>query len=469
MQTDHFFRLGYSKKGYTDGEIGRAWIEQFDKETQAKANGRRRLLLVDGHVSHYTRGFLQYAREHNIEVIAYPSHSTHVYQGLDVVIFSPLKKNWTRARDQWERDGHTVDKTNFLRVYAEAHKQTLTEANIKAAFRKTGVIPFNPDVVTADMMAPSETTSISALASIRQTTPVRFITDMVRDYIDHQAILEEKEREDMDVDSDSNTSDDDMNNTNKDNEPSPSIPLFMRRSIDSLHSTPARFLVSRSPITSASKPPSFRPYRISPKKPMSRYKALLDTPTSTEHEQKLRDALLESEARDESRKESMIGMQAGVILANMYSSQVNKQLQAKEEKQRNKGKKRLMGDGKAKLFTGDEFYTLVVEDERQREEVANNANERRDARLAHAERVSEWKRENEAIKERNEVKKKQLVEAVARWEAEKELAKAQKRKPGWIKPKWRDFNPEKLKPRPKKDGGDDDDDGEDDDGDDEDS
>lgn len=175
-------------------------------------------------------------------------------------------------------------------------------------------------------------------------------------------------------------------------------------------------------------------------------------------------SLLESEARDEGRNKSMIAMQAGVILANMYLGQVNKPLQAKEEKDRNMGKKRLMGDGKAKLFTGDEFFRLVVEDERQRQEVADNANEGRDARLAHAERISEWKRENEAIKEHNEVKKKQLVEAAARWETEKELAKAQKRKPGWVKPKWRDFNPEKLKLRPRKDDGDNDDDGEDDDG-----
>jgi hypothetical protein len=32
-------RLGYSKKGYTNGEIGRAWIEHFDKETKSKAKG----------------------------------------------------------------------------------------------------------------------------------------------------------------------------------------------------------------------------------------------------------------------------------------------------------------------------------------------------------------------------------------------------------------------------------------------
>jgi hypothetical protein len=87
--------LGYLKKGWTDGEIGRAWIEDFDKKTSAKARGRKRVLLVDGHNSHYTYEFLEYARTHNIHVLCYPSHTTHIYQGLDVVIFSVLKKCWT--------------------------------------------------------------------------------------------------------------------------------------------------------------------------------------------------------------------------------------------------------------------------------------------------------------------------------------------------------------------------------------
>ncbi|SJK99633.1 uncharacterized protein ARMOST_02941 [Armillaria ostoyae] len=33
-------RLGYFKKGYTDGEIGVAWITNFDKQTKAKAGGK---------------------------------------------------------------------------------------------------------------------------------------------------------------------------------------------------------------------------------------------------------------------------------------------------------------------------------------------------------------------------------------------------------------------------------------------
>lgn len=83
--------LGYSKKCWVDGEIGVEWIKKFDKKTRAKVNGRTRLLLFDGHVSHYTRGFLEYARAYDIKVLCYPAHGTHVYQGLDVAVFGVLK------------------------------------------------------------------------------------------------------------------------------------------------------------------------------------------------------------------------------------------------------------------------------------------------------------------------------------------------------------------------------------------
>lgn len=85
--------VDYSVKGWTNGEIGIEWIQLFDEETKGKLTrpGQYRLLLVDGHNSHYTRGFLRYARENNIAVLCYPAHTTHVYQGLDVAVFGALK------------------------------------------------------------------------------------------------------------------------------------------------------------------------------------------------------------------------------------------------------------------------------------------------------------------------------------------------------------------------------------------
>jgi hypothetical protein len=95
-------RLGYSQKGWTNGEIGVAWIKEFDSLTKAKAAGRYHLLLVDGHNSHYTQGFLNYARMNKIIVLCYPSHATHIYQGLDVVVFSVLKRYIREERDKHE-------------------------------------------------------------------------------------------------------------------------------------------------------------------------------------------------------------------------------------------------------------------------------------------------------------------------------------------------------------------------------
>ena len=167
-----YIRLGYSKKGYTDGKIGRAWIEHFHEQTKDKANGQQHLLLVDGHNSHYMHAFLEFLRAHWIDVVGYLSHSTHIYQGLDVVIFGPLKHNWSLVHHSWEQRGHTVNKTNFLAVYAEAHTKTLTLENIKAAFCKTGVIPFNPDVVTKEMMALSLVTSTRNIVPVQQSSPI---------------------------------------------------------------------------------------------------------------------------------------------------------------------------------------------------------------------------------------------------------------------------------------------------------
>jgi hypothetical protein len=441
--------LGYSKKGYTDGEIGRTWIENFEKATRAKAKGRRRLLLVDGHNSHYTLGFLDYARTHRIEVIGYPSHSTHVYQGLDVVIFAPMKKRWSEARDDWERRGHTVDKTNFLAIYAEAHIKTLTPENIKAAFRKTGVIPFNPDVVTTDMMAPSQATSTHATVPIQQSGPIKTMSEMVINYMDYQRMAASSN-----------------NSIDTEDLPEPlSTPFFVRSAIDELSSTSAAFLVSSSPIQSTSAPPAFQPSTISPFR-SSRYADLLARPVTTAHEQSLHDALIESEARDTTRKECMVGMQAGVVLANIYSSRVQSQLQAREEKKNNKGKKRLMGDGKAKFFSGDDFYAMCVEDERQRAEGEAEAAERKSRRESHVVALAAWKKDCDGIRDRNREKKMKYDAAMVDWEAEKVAAKLEQRRPGWQKPKWKqDYEPEVMPERPKKSVEDNDDEPESDNGD----
>jgi hypothetical protein len=76
-----------------------------------------------------------YAREHQIHVLCYPSHATHVYQGFDVVLFAKLKLFWTQETHKWLCEKRTrVNKTKFLRIYGAAHVQALTPESIKEAF-----------------------------------------------------------------------------------------------------------------------------------------------------------------------------------------------------------------------------------------------------------------------------------------------------------------------------------------------
>ncbi|KAJ3514281.1 hypothetical protein NMY22_g14790 [Coprinellus aureogranulatus] len=104
--------IGYSEKGWTHSEIGLDWLKLFDRQTSAKAGDEWRLLLVDGHNSHYGYEFLKYAREHKILVLCYPAHTTHVYQGLDVVIFATLKLRLSQECDKWMRKNiHDIRKT----------------------------------------------------------------------------------------------------------------------------------------------------------------------------------------------------------------------------------------------------------------------------------------------------------------------------------------------------------------------
>ncbi|KIJ18805.1 hypothetical protein PAXINDRAFT_70737 [Paxillus involutus ATCC 200175] len=175
--------VAHSPKGWTDRGIGRLWVEDFDKKTCEKANGCAWLLLVDRHNSHYTREFLEYARSNDIHILCYPAHTTHVYQGLDIIIFGPLKHYWTQERDEFESSKRqNISKANFVSIYAQAHLKALTPSNICAVFQKTGAWPFNPDTVTKEMMAPSLEMSSVGQLPLPQTSPVRAISAVIRQY-----------------------------------------------------------------------------------------------------------------------------------------------------------------------------------------------------------------------------------------------------------------------------------------------
>ncbi|KAI9434069.1 hypothetical protein H4582DRAFT_1819055 [Lactarius indigo] len=212
-----------------------------------------------------------------------------------------------------------------------------------------------------------------------------------------------------------------------------------------LEATSVSFLVTHETPTSNMSIPCYRPYTISPTK--SRYLHLMEREPETEAESQLRDALKESEARDHRRKCAMMEMQANVVLQSLWSSKLKSHLEENEAKAKGKKSNRVLSDGMPHLFTGDAFAAAVEKDEMERQKKAQEKEGKRCRRAQHTEALAEWKKLEAARKERNEAKRLGYRTAVKAWEAERDLAKNEHRRPQWNKPKFEGY--EKALPRPK--------------------
>jgi len=75
-----YSRCAVSPTGYINNDLGLEYLDWFDEQTRDKANGKSRILFLDGHGSHHTWHFLIAAEARGIICLGYPPHTTHVLQ-----------------------------------------------------------------------------------------------------------------------------------------------------------------------------------------------------------------------------------------------------------------------------------------------------------------------------------------------------------------------------------------------------
>ena len=396
-------RLGYSKKGWTDCELAVLWLKRFDGYTKGKANGHARLLIVDGHNSHYSFEFLDYARTKQIHVLCYPAHTTHVYQGLDVVIFSVLKRHWVEERTKWEENGGEVTKETFLKIYGEAHIKTLTPELIRKAFEKTGVSPFNPDVIPPEMMAPSKETSLEGPLPLAPPTPVRIAAALLRNIL-HPS-------------------------SESDPCPGPSVlqacndvTNLIDHTIRQLEDPELRYLTRTSPIKASALQPPVTTTTISPIK--AQYSNLLLANPGTNQEKALMEALHDLALREAHYKGLIAGLQSSMILQQAYVERVHFQLEVKEKKgQKEKGALR---GGHARLMTEDEVFDEIRAQKEEKEREKCEKERRKGAMEGHRVAMEEWKEVEDARKAWNVMRHGEWEEEIQAW---KELPKPKGKRP----------------------------------------
>ncbi len=166
-----------SENGWTNNQIGLLWLERcFEPQTATTQKGEYRMLCLDGHASHISTAAIEFAVKHKIILLCLPAHTTHILQPLDVGVFSPLA---TAYKNHLHRStllgaGYNVDKCDFLEFYEFARRQALTPDVIKSAWKKSGLLPFNPDLILSDFRPNpvSHVLGIERLSlSLRPTTP----------------------------------------------------------------------------------------------------------------------------------------------------------------------------------------------------------------------------------------------------------------------------------------------------------
>ena len=78
-----------------------------------------------------------------------PPHTTHESKPLDASVFKPLKQNWNAACSKFmqQNPGKVITQCNFLSILSEAWNKTMVPTVITAGFRRSGIYPFNPDII----------------------------------------------------------------------------------------------------------------------------------------------------------------------------------------------------------------------------------------------------------------------------------------------------------------------------------
>ena len=157
-------------------------------------NGIPRLLLLDNHGSHISTQFMKICWENNVYVFYLIPHSSHVLQPLDLCPFSIVK---SRYRDELSNlaslaDSIAVKKNLFIDVYNKARNEGMSEYNIRAGWKATGIYPWDPQKVLRSSQV-VKTTNLQQIVPqtpqaprFQQSNITTIVTPQNRHHLTHQ-------------------------------------------------------------------------------------------------------------------------------------------------------------------------------------------------------------------------------------------------------------------------------------------
>lgn len=118
------------------------------------------LLIMDNHESHISVEAINLCKDNGVTILAVPPHCTHRLQPLDVGLLKPFHTFYNDALCSWEKSNPGIPVTIYqvASFVGVAYPRSMTPINIAAAFKKTGIFPFDRHVFNEEDFLSSQVT-----------------------------------------------------------------------------------------------------------------------------------------------------------------------------------------------------------------------------------------------------------------------------------------------------------------------
>jgi hypothetical protein len=153
-------RIICSKSGWMDQFIFPSFLEHF-QANRVHIPDKKCVLVLDGHKSHVSDSAVEYALNHDIELVCIPPHSTHRLQPIDTHFNRPLKQLWSReiSRYLMESDVVLLNKQNFHNVFCPVWENMITRRSLFVdGFSYCGLYPPKNPTTASDFQISSSFT-----------------------------------------------------------------------------------------------------------------------------------------------------------------------------------------------------------------------------------------------------------------------------------------------------------------------
>lgn len=147
-----------SPKGWINSDLFLEWLQFFINSILPE---RPVYLFMDSHASHINPNVISLAKNNQIFLFTFPTHTSHLLQPLNVGVYKSLKSNWASSLNAYmrEKPGNKPIRTNFHTILNSTFIKSFRSTNIQNAFKKSGIYPLNHNAIAPEALKPSQLTN----------------------------------------------------------------------------------------------------------------------------------------------------------------------------------------------------------------------------------------------------------------------------------------------------------------------